>query len=285
MSEDRRFAIFILSHGRAANMLTVNTLERYHYTGSWYIIIDDLDKDGDDYRSLFGSDHVIMFDKREAAMGCDTMDNKSELNVVLFARNECHRIASELNLTHFLVLDDDYNTFHFRYIREDHKLRSVGCDLDALIPAVLDTLDVTGAHTIALAQGGDMIGGVGNSLIYKRVLRKAMNSFFCRTDRPFKFMGRINEDVNAYTYLGSRGMLFFTTMEASLVQKETQQNSGGLTDAYLDLGTYVKSFYSVMIMPSAVKVSVMGDTSFRLHHQIDWNACVPKIISSRYRSA
>ena len=25
-----------------------------------------------------------------------------------------------------------------------------------------------------------------------------MNSFFCRTDRPFKFLGSINEDVNAY---------------------------------------------------------------------------------------
>ena len=32
----------------------------------------------------------------------------------------------------------------------------------------------------------------------------------------------------------------------SLLQKETQSNSGGLTDIYLELGTYVKSFYSVI---------------------------------------
>ena len=64
----------------------------------------------------------------------------------------------------------------------------------------------------------------------------------------------------------------------SIDQKDTQSNAGGLTDIYLEVGTYVKSFYSVMAAPSCVKVSVMGDTSSRIHHAVTWKNAVPKII-------
>lgn len=105
-----------------------------------------------------------------------------------------------------------------------------------------------------------------------------MNSFVCSTERPFKFIGRINEDVTTYTTLGSRGALFFTLPNACLHQLVTQQNKGGMTDAYLQSGTYIKSFYSVMYSPSCVKVHMMGDVNMRLHHQIKWANAVPKII-------
>ena len=64
----------------------------------------------------------------------------------------------------------------------------------------------------------------------------------------------------------------------SIVQKETQSNAGGLTDIYLELGTYVKSFYSVIAAPSCVKVALMGDKQMRLHHAVTWKNAVPKII-------
>lgn len=35
--------------------------------------------------------------------------------------------------------------------------------------------------------------------------------------------------------------------------------------------------------PQAVKVSEMGAHHRRMHHRVDWNKCVPKIISDRYR--
>ena len=83
--------------------------------------------------------------------------------------------------------------------------------------------------------------------------------------------------------MGSRGYLFLTVQKASINQANTQHLSGGLTDIYLDLGTYIKSYYSVMSCPSAVKISIMGDTHYRIHHNVKWNNCVPKIISDRYK--
>lgn len=56
-----------------------------------------------------------------------------------------------------------------------------------------------------------------------------------------------------------------------------------MTDVYLDSGTYLKSFFSVMYMPSAVKIKMMGYIEKRLHHHVDWNKAVPKIVSEKYR--
>lgn len=110
-----------------------------------------------------------------------------------------------------------------------------------------------------------------------------MNSFICSVDRPFTFIGRINEDVNTYTRKGSTGDLFFTTHMLRLEQKQTQSNSGGMTDIYLNNGTYIKSFYTVICQPSSVKIKMMGEKNNRLHHNINWKTTVPKILSEKYK--
>ena len=203
---------------------------------------------------------------------------------MLFARNSCHSIAEMLGLKYFLELDDDYVSFRTRYLDEDNVLRTIYVkDMDSIINAMLEFLDTSGATAIAFAQTGDFIGGSGSKVFKERLTRKVMNSFFCRTDRPFEFMGRINEDVNMYVTLGSRGNLFFTVAQITLDQQTTQQFSGGLTGSYLALGTYIKSFYTVINNPSSVKIYVMGGSHKRIHHLIDWNKAVPKIISSDFR--
>lgn len=276
------FAVFILSHGRAENIITIPTLRNCGYTGKIYIIIDDLDPQKDIYKKKYG-DNVIVFDKKAEALKSDTFDNDDDMRIVLYARNICHDIAKDLGLTYFLELDDDYNYFNFRYVNQG-VLKHTRCkQLDNVFEAMLNFLDISGALTVAMAQSGDFIGGEGSSVWQKQLARKAMNSFFCRTDRPFKFTGRINEDVNAYVTLGSQGNLFFTVAFISLNQGMTQQNEHGLTDVYLKYGTYVKSFYSVMCMPSAVKISTMGNSDRRIHHCINWENCTPKILSDKYK--
>ena len=110
-----------------------------------------------------------------------------------------------------------------------------------------------------------------------------MNAFFCKTSRRFKFVGRVNEDVNTYTSLGNKGGPFFTVTNVQIVRKQTQSKGGGMSGPYLDSGTYVKSFYSVIFSPQAVKAAEMGAHRRRMRHRADWNACTPKILSERYR--
>ena len=275
------FAVFILSHGRANNVITVKTLRDSGYTGKIYIIIDDQDKQADQYRERYG-ENVIQFCKEEEAKHSDVMDADNDMRIVLYARNKCHDIAFDLGLTYFLELDDDYIGFEYRFAKggklKGYRLKN----FDEVCDWMIDFLEKSGALTVAFAQGGDFLGGVESSVYRNKLTRKAMNSFFCKTDRPFKFLGRINEDVNAYTLLGSRGGLFFTVGEIMLDQVQTQKNEHGLTDVYLKYGTYVKSFYSVMCMPSAITVSLMGASHKRMHHKVAWDRCVPQIISEKW---
>lgn len=276
------FCVFILSHGRADRLYTLKTLKASGYTGRWYVVIDNEDVQEHDYRKRYG-EHVIQFDKLAESKTFDTMDTSDDRRCIVYARNACFRLAKEVGCRYFLELDDDYTSFEYRY-SENGKLKVKKVkDLDRLFVAYLDFLNDTGAATVAMAQGGDLIGGSKSKNYSRRVLRKAMNTFFCDVERPFKFIGRVNEDVNTYVLRGSQGLLMLTAVDASIVQKQTQSNSGGMADMYLDSGTYIKSFYTVMVAPSCVKVAMMGDKHMRIHHHVDWNHAVPKIVNERWR--
>ena len=279
------FAVFILTHGRADNVVTVKALERGGYTGKTYFIIDDEDEQSELYKRKYGEENVIIFDKQQAYNEADTMDTFNDHRAIIYARNESFRIAKELGLTYFLMLDDDYRSIDYRYAEgKALKYKSVK-DFDRIFDDMLDFLDVSGADTVAFAQGGDFVGGLQGGNFSKGLLRKAMNSFFCRTDRPIEFRGTMNEDVVTYTTLSSRGHLFFSVTAFCVIQLPTQSLSGGMTDSYREGGTYLKTFYSVMAMPSAVSVGMMNTKHKRIHHRIDWNATAPKILNERWKKA
>jgi len=288
MKNRKDFAVFILTHGRADNVVTYNTLRKQGYTGRIYLMVDDEDKQVDEYKKRY-KDQVIVFSKQDAIDMTDSGDNFGKRNSVVFARNYNFVVAKELGIQYFLQLDDDYGGF--RYTFDNHRnyiTRQIAIkNLDIIIEAMLQFYIQSGAKTIAMSQGGDFIGGEGSKIakLHRdgQFSRKVMNSFFCDVDKPFKFMGRINEDVNAYTELGLRGNLFITVPRIRLEQKQTQASSGGLTDIYLDLGTYIKSFYSVMYAPSCVKITEMGVTNRRLHHMVKWKHTCPMIISQEFK--
>jgi len=286
---DSNFAVFILTHGRADSVYTFKTLRQQGYTGKIYLLCDDEDKQIAKYKNLYGSDTVIVFNKQDAIDATDSGDNFKKRNSVVYARNINFKIAAHLGLTHFWQLDDDYTRFDYslneemQYTTSNNKIGK----LDDLLAVMVNFIETTPFHSIAFAQGGDFIGGEGCTLLSRmrkdEIYRKVMNSFLFKVDRPVQFMGRINEDVNMYVEWGRRGVLFMTTPQLRLQQVVTQQNSGGLTEIYLELGTYTKSFYTVMYAPSCVKISEVGTTDRRIHHQVMWKYAVPKILDESHR--
>tara|TARA_R110002126_G_scaffold75309_8_gene187852 strand:+ start:3020 stop:3880 length:861 start_codon:yes stop_codon:yes gene_type:complete len=278
------FCAFILTHGRPDRVYTYNLLHKTGYTGRIVIVIDNEDPKQQEYRDRFG-DQVYVFDKQAVANSIDEGDNFNDRRAIIYARNACWDIARELGIEYFIQLDDDYTEFrHRKNHRGEYITGSVKEieDFDSVITALLRYYKSIPALAIAMAQGGDYIGGVDGGS-YEKPKRKCMNSFVCSVNRPFRFFGRINEDVNTYTNLGSRGGLFLTIMSISLQQKQTQSNSGGMTDLYLDSGTYVKSFYSVMYQPSSVRVSILNTLHPRIHHRVSWRYTVPCILGPEHK--
>jgi TET-associated glycosyltransferase-like protein len=191
------------------------------------------------------------------------------------ARNACFGIAGRLGVTHFIELDDDYYYFGYRFQSGAHIITN----LSAVFAILLGFYESTNIRSLAFGQGGDHIGGFSGI----RLKRKCMNSFLCSTGRPFRFVGAMNEDVNTYATLGSRGLLFVTFTGLQLDQRDTQSQSGGITAMYQRFGTFCKAFTTVMMLPSAVRVSMMSTKHARLHHSIDWGRAVPCIVPDRYR--
>jgi len=276
------FAVFILTHGRPDNVITYDTLNRQGYTGPVYIIVDNEDKTIEEYRKRFG-DKVIVFDKAAIAATFDEGDNFNDRRAVVYARNASFDIARGLGLTYFLQLDDDYREFKYRI---NHRLEhptehfTVRTRLDCVFDLFLEYYKTIDAKSIAMLQGGDFFAGEQG---FGKPKRKCMNTFFCSVDRPFQFVGRINEDVNTYTWYQSLGNLFIGIPFMQMDQIQTQSNSGGMTEMYLDSGTYIKSFYTVMYAPSCTRIGLMGETHKRLHHKIAWDNAVPCIVGEEYR--
>ena len=268
------FAAFILTNGRPFNVITYNSLRKQGYTGRIVIVIDDLDKCKDDYLAQF-QDQVYIFDKKAIARKFDTGDNFNDMRSIVYARNASFEIARKLKIKYFIQLDDDYTNFNYRIYETCKSIRN----LDKVFDSLLKFYQATTVATITISQGGDFIGGKKSQNYYKVSQRKAMNSFICSIDRPFKFIGRINEDVNTYTSTASTGLLMFTFNRLCLQQLQSQSNFGGMTELYLDSGTYLKSFYTVMYQPSSVKIKLMQSKHPRLHHSITWDHTVPMILN------
>lgn len=272
------FAVFILTNGRPDDLVTIDTLKTHGYTGPIYLIVDNLDKTREQYIKKYG-DIVKIFDKKAVGETFDRCDNFSEYRTITYARNASYDVAEQLGIDYFVQFDDDYCQFQWRF---DSQLKYITREcrrLDNIFNLMIDYYKTIPVATIAMAQGGDFMGGSLSALANKpRTKRKAMNSFLCSPKRRVNFISTMNEDVCTYTSLGSRGVIFLTINMVSLVQGVTQKNDGGISGMYRDFGTYVKSFYTVMNCPASVKIRLMGRVSKRLHHSIAWKHTVPMIL-------
>ena len=235
MTLPKDFAAFILTHGRPHTQLTLDTLKTHGYTGPCYFIVDDEDDTLAEYQDLYG-DQVLVFSKREIGEAFDIGDNFGDAGswakTIFYARNANWDLAEELGYRYFIMLDDDYTSFRFRWNEHLFHEWIEMTDLDSVFAVMLDWLQSLPeqAVTVAMSQGGDWIGGEGGQPnIWGK--RKAMNSWFCDTQRRFTFPGRFNDDVNVYTEVQRRGLAMFTLMQIQLLQQPTQQQGGGMTDA------------------------------------------------------
>ena len=273
------YAVIIPTHGRYDRVFTIDSLRKSGYTGDIYLLCDDEDKQLEQYKEKYG-DKVIVFSKDEYIGKFDKMDNFVNKACVVYARNAMWDAARSVGLTYFAVLDDDYMALEYRITADGGYYAKKIKNADGVFAAYFNFLKTSGVDTVCFAQGGDYIGGKDNSNVKNgfKVSRKMMNLYFFSADKPIEFKGTINEDLTSSVTEGQRGKIILTSLMSSVDQKETQSNAGGLTDIYLEVGTYVKSFYSVMAAPSCVKIASMGDGHLRIHHAVTWKNAVPKII-------
>jgi hypothetical protein len=283
--KNKDFIAMILTHGRPDKVHTYNSLKKQGYTGPICVLIDNEDKTAEQHRKKFG-DQVQVFDKPRVARDVDSGDNLQHRAAIVYARNAAFDVARKLGYRYFMQLDDDYTRFNYKAGAELEYVERPVKSLDAVFDALLDFYKQSNATSIAIAQGGDFIGGKSGSQGQKlHIKRKCMNTWICDVEKPFKFCGRMNEDVTTYTCEGRRGHLFMQIPNLEIKQLATQSTAGGMTELYLRAGTYTKSFYTILYAPSCTKINEMGAVKRRLHHSIQWNNAAPKLLHEKWRKA
>ena len=81
------------------------------------------------------------------------------------------------------------------------------------------------------------------------MIPRTMTTFLMREDDIQYFHMRMNDDITTSALNGMRGKLYYTYMPLMLSVDGTQKQAGGMTEIYVDNGTYRKSFYTVMCLP------------------------------------
>lgn len=283
------FGVVIISHQRADDLrdrLTVKTLRQGGYTddnGTIIVVIDDEDRDLEKYKAYFKNVHV--FNKRQVfrEKDIDMMDNFGRMESATYARNIVFDVARSYGLKYFCLMDDDIRELQYRHV-EHGMLRAKNIpDLHWFFGVMVDWLRDTGALSVGMIGGGDIIGGMHNSKFKHGIIRRVCNVFFCDVDQPMDFRGTMNEDIVAYTRAGFLGKLCMSHMNIAALEPPTQSVKGGMTEIYLECGTYMKAFYPLMMNPGAVKISCFGETYTRIHHRITGDSMYVKVLNEKWR--
>lgn len=276
------FAVFITTHGRADNQITLNTLQRLKYTGDWFLVVDDLDSQKDLYIEKYGQSRVLVFSKEQYVNKTDVCQVTPSYKAVVFARNAVEDLAVSMGYKYFMVVDDDVTNLRLRYENND-SLKSAKLDgcIDDILQCVVQYIEDTGVACVTFGFTNTYRGGVEGVKRFTSRNRLCAELFIRNVSKPVQWRANFVEDLITSIDLGIRGDVCFqfVPIQLELCMSEGKQR-GGMSAAYNETGRF--KFYSMpaMIYPNCVSVAFDG-VKWKTRTRAEYT--VPKIISSRYR--
>lgn len=278
----KKFAIFILTHGRPHNQLTVKTLQDLGYTGDLYLVVDDQDETFDEYVAEWGADRVVVFHKDYFIQNTDTGLNVPVPKFAVFARNAIEHIVKCMGYKSFMMLDDDITRFRVR-LPDDGSLRSYQFNghFNEIIDKAVDFLLDCSIACMGLGFCNLYIGGVDNFNKENPRQRLCAEAFIRNTSYPTDWRLNMVEDMITSIDAAQRGDVWFQFLPIQVEIKMSEGAvEGGNSDVYRQMGMYRISFMPVIAYPSSNAVR-LGKKTWASTTTPD--KCIPKIISSRYR--
>ena len=272
------FAVFIISHGRAGQVDTLETLKRRGYGGKWFVVVDNEDEQQERYIGEYGAENVVVFDKQEYIDKVDTISTSGERKTPLFARNAVCDIAKQKGLKFFAMYDDDLTRLSYRY-EGGGKLRAKDIQkLDEIFEEMISFMGFANIDAMAFTNAGGLIGGVQGRWS-EGLRRQGANTYILRTDREYPFIGVYNEDMNFSLLLASAGKLVFEYTHVCFYAPERGSNSGGLSETYKSKNWYYINFHSVVCCPWCCKTTKKDSL------QVSWRNALPMIINERWKKS
>lgn len=277
------FAIFIITHARPTNQLTLNLLLEYGYTGEYYLVLDDQD-DVQAYIDLYEPEHIIIFSKEYYFSIADTGLSKQErvLKFPQYARMAIEDYARDNNYPFFLVLDDDITSIRLR-VDENGVLKSYHMNgiIDKVLESCIQFVDEANIACASFGFSNTYRSGV--SALYKETARNRMCAeTFLRNGR-FKVDWRplmIHDLLTSISH-NMQGQVWMQLLNIQVDIKMSEGKvDGGSADVYRTFNKFRRVCFPLMMYPSC---------NYPRFYNGKWittlnteNSC-NKIIGSRYK--
>lgn len=273
-----KYAIYIITHGRADKQITLNTLLKCGYKGDWYLLCDDEDEQLDKYKELYG-DRVVVFSKDDYIDKVDFLTNNVKRTSTIFVRNAVYDVAMKMGYEYFGMFDDDISDFSWRYVDGEHLKQKKVEDITLYFDAVVEYMKDASLAAVGVASAGQMVGGV-ETFLQKRWYYNICQSFFCNVHKRMTFDGILAPDLNAVIRAGREGKVLIEPLFMQHTSPDRGSKSGGLKDLYDASNEYVWNFYPVIYSPSNVSIYIKNGAFRTKKNHINME---PRILSERYR--
>lgn len=272
--------IYIISKGRP-QCRTAQTLQQLNYPGKWYIVCGVNDERLNEYIQRWGK-RVITFNWYEESKHTNYLDNFGLEDLPSGAcpvRNAVRKISEKRGEIRHWQFDDDYMAFQrYNYHTGKNEHLTDGRVLFSAMYRIAEFGYRASLNNVGFCQS-TFEGEPGKR---HRKANRIYNAHNLPTDKKLfvPWVGRLNDDtinaVNTWRLGGAEISLKYVQM----VMMPTQQENGGLTDIYQNVGTVRKTAYAILAAPGC---TTLVEKFGRYHHRINWRFLTPKLISDSYR--
>ena len=283
------FAIFITTHERSQSQLSLSALRNGGYTGKIYLIIDNEDRQINDYKKYINENtEILIFDKKKIASvsDCFISFNLNDIpKAVLFARIACEDFAKKLKLKYFMVMDDDIKKLSYRICTKNNKLSEINMfNFNEVCEAYCNYLEDAKIAMLGCGNETSYFGGI--KCFESDCQRRCFNIFFRNVSIDFSWISAMNEDYISSIQNGKIGKIIFELKIIKLIAEVANKNNhgniiGGMAEYYKKTTDYERSFYAVIANPSCSYVTLSQKNKMIITSK--WNNAIPKIISDKYK--
>lgn len=277
------YIVFIITHGRPNNQLTLNLLKELGYTGKYLLVLDDTD-DIRTYVNNYGADNIVVFSKEYYFSIADTGLSKQErvLKFPQYARMAVEDIAKELGYQFFMVLDDDLINIRIRYDKDGVlKSQSTKGIINEVFAKCIDFIDDANVACASFGWGNSYRGGVKVLYDYTSRNRMCAETFIRNGKFEVDWRPLMIHDLLTSISCNMGGQVWMQLLNIQIDIKVSEGKcDGGSAEVYRSFNKFRRVCFPLMMYPSCNKPRWYKDkwiTTFSPE-----NGC-NKIIGSRYK--
>jgi hypothetical protein len=271
--------IFIPSYKRAKELKTIKFLNKIGYDmQKVHVVIDNETPDIEDYKEKAKKNgfNLFIFDINEARRRYDFVHRKSpSRRAAGMARNMFYDIAKGMGIEVYCVMDDDTKVFAIRPNQHYERLAN-GDDVIKAFDAIAEFIKKYHIGLFGLPQVGDIFVNFTDKLIHYKVMNCSFYNvkYIYRGER-----GLHDDDTSQFVTILNDG-LFTGSLFGAIYLDQTMSATaeGGLTEIYNETKLFSKAIICPIQLPSCIHAEKQKKIGGRLHHRINYNFLVPKIL-------